>query len=105
MVDIDEILAGAIRTAWLEIGGLNRGLLVISRSRPRDEFARLLNARALSSPDHARRAVTANFTRCRTLGTFRIRRSEREARRGLCHKVIFYKPEEDGAAAPTAGST
>src|ERR1035437_1972862 len=36
---------------------------------------------SLASPDHAWRAATANFMRCRTLGTFRIWRSEREARR------------------------
>ena len=79
MVDIDEILAAAIRTAWLQVNGPSLGRLIISKSP--GTFARLSSARELSSLHPARSAATANVTHCRTPGTLRIRRSsERKAR-------------------------
>jgi aspartate aminotransferase-like enzyme len=79
MVDIDEILAAAIRTAWLQISGPE------SRSAHHIEVARYVRAALeregiIITSHPARRAATANVTHCRTPGTSRIRRSERKAR-------------------------
>jgi hypothetical protein len=81
MVDIDEILAAAIRTAWLQVNGpASQSPHQIEVETA--EFARLSNARALSLLHPARRAATANVTRCRTPREFGGRRSERGASRG-----------------------
>ena len=57
MVDIDEILAAAIRTAWLQVNGPEFGRLIILKSP--GMFARLSNAQLC-----ANRKTSCPIRRC-----------------------------------------